>query len=593
MAGPEHQERASEAEIEPEAIRSALAHIQAAAAFVASRQLSAFLAYVVDKTLAGEGNRIKAYSIATEALGRPETFDPASDPIVRVEAGRLRKALDAYYQAEGAEAAVRIALPRGSYVPRFERVEFAETEEACDPDAPDAEPSGGFPAAPASGDRPGSARARLWLGAALFVLAMLPALSLLGVRHISDPSEARASVTAAGLQARPPALPSVKPPALPSVKPLAPRIFVAPFTVSDETAVGIDGSQFAVMLGTAIGRFDEVTVLTRMDGDADYLVSGRLSAGPAGITASTLLTDRASGHVIWSAQSTLPRNPIRPLATLIQLKGGIATALAQPYGVVLADRLSRSHQHDDGFACLIRAFDYWHSFDPSRRGPIQDCLEEMARRFPDYPLSYAQLAFLHLSEGEIAADPGLQRAALDRAVEASTRAVQLAPTSARAMQALQFTYYASGEMERAIEAGSRAMRLNQLDTDIRASQGQMMIVAGRHQLGRQLIEDAAASNTAHPSWYDLYLALAAFQSGNREKLRTLMGRVDLPDHPLAAVLEIIAAPDEAASRKALADMRTRFPALAADTATVLNRILPNPALVEKLAAAVRQRDPQS
>ena len=70
-------------------------------------------------SLAGAGNRIKAYTIATDALGRDARFDPQADPIVRVEAGRLRRTLEHYYATEGRGDPIVIELPSGSYVPVF------------------------------------------------------------------------------------------------------------------------------------------------------------------------------------------------------------------------------------------------------------------------------------------------------------------------------------------------------------------------------------------------------------------------------------------------------------------------------------------
>lgn len=65
------------------------------------------------------GSRLKAYTIATGALGRDKDFDPQIDPIVRVEAVRLRGALKHYYTNDGRNNPLIIALPRGSYVPVF------------------------------------------------------------------------------------------------------------------------------------------------------------------------------------------------------------------------------------------------------------------------------------------------------------------------------------------------------------------------------------------------------------------------------------------------------------------------------------------
>jgi hypothetical protein len=74
---------------------------------------------VVEEQLAGHGSRLKAYTIAADALGRDANFDPQNDPIVRVEAGRLRRALDHYYTNGGCDDPIVIELPRGHYVPVF------------------------------------------------------------------------------------------------------------------------------------------------------------------------------------------------------------------------------------------------------------------------------------------------------------------------------------------------------------------------------------------------------------------------------------------------------------------------------------------
>ena len=85
-------------------------------------QLPAFLGYVVKEELAGRGDKIKAYTVAVDALERPESFDPSTDPVIRVIANRLRKALDGVYASEDIEIPVRIELVRGSYRPVFRRM---------------------------------------------------------------------------------------------------------------------------------------------------------------------------------------------------------------------------------------------------------------------------------------------------------------------------------------------------------------------------------------------------------------------------------------------------------------------------------------
>jgi Malectin domain len=83
--------------------------------------LAHLLTYVCARYFEGEGEQIKEYNIAVEALGRLSGFDPKRDSIVRVEAHRLRKRLRDYYEAEGADHGVRIEIPAGQYAPQFMR----------------------------------------------------------------------------------------------------------------------------------------------------------------------------------------------------------------------------------------------------------------------------------------------------------------------------------------------------------------------------------------------------------------------------------------------------------------------------------------
>jgi len=107
-------------------IRAALDRILESHAFVGSRRPGNFLKYVVEETLEGREEKIKEYSIATDVFGRDQSFDPRMDPIVRVEATKLRSRLAHYYEQEGQPDAIRIEFPKRGYVPAFR---FHETED--------------------------------------------------------------------------------------------------------------------------------------------------------------------------------------------------------------------------------------------------------------------------------------------------------------------------------------------------------------------------------------------------------------------------------------------------------------------------------
>ena len=144
------------------AIRAELERILVSDRFVNARKLSKLLRYVVVEALAGRRDRIKAFSVAQDVFGRDSSFDQQRDPIVRVEASRLRKCLNEFYDASEEVPAIRIDIPKGGYSPLF-----------IQPDAPD------------NTDRPSS-----WQRPVLIGLALLLALGLgllVGDRSPSTP----------------------------------------------------------------------------------------------------------------------------------------------------------------------------------------------------------------------------------------------------------------------------------------------------------------------------------------------------------------------------------------------------------------------
>ena len=101
------------------AIRNELQRILSSPDFLTTDRLRRFLRFVVEETLSGHSGNIKGFTIATKVFGRKENFDPYHDPIVRIEAGRLRRALERYYLSSGKDDPVLINIPKGTYVPTF------------------------------------------------------------------------------------------------------------------------------------------------------------------------------------------------------------------------------------------------------------------------------------------------------------------------------------------------------------------------------------------------------------------------------------------------------------------------------------------
>ena len=109
----------------PDEIRAQLDRVLASEVFATATRLQRFLRYVVERSLAGEGDELKEYAIGLSVFDRNDQYDPRIDSIVRVEAGRLRTKIDEHYNGAGAADPVLIRIPRGTYAPIFEHREIA------------------------------------------------------------------------------------------------------------------------------------------------------------------------------------------------------------------------------------------------------------------------------------------------------------------------------------------------------------------------------------------------------------------------------------------------------------------------------------
>jgi tetratricopeptide (TPR) repeat protein len=135
---PLHPE--ASATLSAEDVRGQLQRILASPPFLNARRASQFLRFVVEGTLDGEDG-FKEYLIGIEVFDRPQNYDPKDDPVVRIEAGRLRKKLAEFYAGPGVNDPILIELPKGGYVPVFRdraaslELEKDEGETSPDPTA--------------------------------------------------------------------------------------------------------------------------------------------------------------------------------------------------------------------------------------------------------------------------------------------------------------------------------------------------------------------------------------------------------------------------------------------------------------------------
>ena len=104
-------------EIDEQAVQQQLLRLRESDEFSESTRAVELLYFVVDEALAGRGDRLSQRIIARELYKRDSDFDPSTDPIVRVQASRVRRALEHYYLTTGKQDAIVITLQKGTYAP--------------------------------------------------------------------------------------------------------------------------------------------------------------------------------------------------------------------------------------------------------------------------------------------------------------------------------------------------------------------------------------------------------------------------------------------------------------------------------------------
>jgi adenylate cyclase len=320
-------------------VLEALHRLAGSKALAGSGRQRALLQYLVTEEVQGRGERLKAYAIATKVLDRPADFDPQTDSIVRVEVGRLRKALELHYATDGTNDPLRILIEKGGYRPVFDRQNIW---------TPPEQPAPGTPA--------GARWALIGFAVAFaFAAALAIALGLGSMRSTPDaPSFQRLAI-----------LPFKADPGLPAA--------VAPLA-------GLQAD-----LAARLSEFDWLSVVPLRTvppsiRDAGFLHAVEVTLHITGdvLTATAHLIDGATGAVRWAAtyDAVLPAGDI--LAHQRALAVRIATDIGRPFGALTATELDRLAAGDLETGpltrCHLALLAYWQTYGTAERAEAFACL---------------------------------------------------------------------------------------------------------------------------------------------------------------------------------------------------------------------------
>ncbi|KUL96904.1 hypothetical protein DK26_02650 [Bosea sp. WAO] len=586
--------------LSPDEIRAQLERVLASDIFRAAPQLTAFLGYIVEQTLAGRAGELKGYTIAVEAFGRSPDFDPQTDPIVRVEAGRLRKALNLYFAADGVADPVRITVPVGAYVPAFERVATVAPpeEEVPAQDGPAVQEEQEERPASVENGAAAARPSRYWLYVAgLGLLLGLAAIGFWYWRTAHGAGKIAAQLPDLASQLPPPpAAPRSAPlPTVQAVIPVKARLPVVSVEIAEAvTDPSLDDltRNFVRQVADTMARFDDLVVvklpepMTRSGEGADYVLTVSFSRVGDAIEGHARLSTAKGGRVVWTTSRERSIGDFNDAARLRDTAQQLAIRLAQPFGVLHADARQSPPTLEAG--CLYLAVNLRRTMKPEDHLAARTCLEGVVARDPEFHPAWSQLALLTLDEysSDFNARPG---SALDRALAAAVTAVRLAPASARAHQVMMDALFLRGAVEDALKSGQEALARNPYDPDVLASVGARYVQLNRPAEGLPLLERAVALSNGRPPWYDFYLYLAAYLTGATRLAEAHAALINAEETPLGLIGRAMAAAasgDGFAQEHALQTLRQKVPLFDLDARLYLARRGFSTEVAERILAVI-------
>ncbi len=508
-----------------------LARILSFRDFSASKILSDFLKFAVEETLEGRPTNLKEYTIAVEVLGRKKDFDPKLDPIVRIHAGRLRRALNNYYHQSGAGDPVRISIPKGAYSPVF-----TKTDSSLPSLTTQYTPTNGFPSKP--------------------VIAVLPFLNLSG-----DPGQ---DFFAEGFSVR-----------LSVELGRFPELDVIGFPSSHHLAKTMPDDR---SIGTAL--------------KADYLVTGSVQRTQDRIRIQTQLNRTETGVQLWAEKYDRQLNALQFFEVEDEVVHYITSIIGGHYGVVIRD-LARRSQPPQGAGMETYDAVLWYNYyqlTHTEESYLQSraALERAVNIAPDYSHAWAVLGELYMSALVMGFPPVENQ--LAKGMEYAHKAIGLNPKEQAGYQALAFGNVLLKRRDAVLEAAEACLAINPHATIALGAIAFSYACAGIYPRAMELFAEVTRLNPYYPWWVNAVPYFCLYHEKAYEEALKYAQKMNKPDtywYPLvqAAALGRLEKPDDC--RKVLDTLRPLDPDISRNARKYLSVLLIPQDLIEQLLEGLR------
>jgi TolB-like protein len=476
--------------ITPDMVRGELCALLQCEELNNSPVLSRFLEYVVEKKLLGQEDEIKEYTIGVLALGRPVSFNPQLDAIVRIHAGRLRRIISAYYLTKGKSNLVGITIPKGAYVPSFDWRQSADLSVQQGSGA-------GTEALVANNDQENK---DYWFKRP--VIAIFPF-------HNYSADDTR-DYFARGM--------------------------------GEQLSIDLAHFQNISILSyfTTFKYKDNLNELPKLRTilGFDYVLTGSVRFSDDVLRLNLQLITAENCAIIWTETYEYQLAVDNLFEIQQEITDEVLNIIAGDNGVIIRRNfinpalLTRSSPNAQD--AIYRYYDFATEYSLEKHARTLEALEEVHRQEPDNALICAMVADMHLYScfSDVNADQGIYR----KATELATKAIQLDAQCQHAQKSMAWSHLLEGKIAEGIVAANRCVSINQKESAMISSMGLVLLCLGDFVSGYNLLVRSMQLSRGILPTTKFGLALYHFYRKSYLVSLKWMGKLTLPNVHMFSML---------------------------------------------------------
>ena len=517
-------------------IRKQLEKICRSSEFQTKERARKLLKFLVEETLAGRADQLKGYTIGIGVFNRDHSFNPELDPIVRIQAGRLRRSLEMYYLSEGKEDKIRIHIPKGTYVPLFLNQKPAETGPAYQPEK---------------------------INDSDVLVAKGPSIVVLPFTNLTGNPDK--------------------------------KFFVQGF-IEELSQELTHYEDLRVIACRPVSGYEEKISDSKTFGQitgADYIIEGTVRGDENEVKISIKLTDTKTGEHLWGEQYRRDMKTANLLALQENIAQQVVATVAGEYGII-PQRLSlesrkKSATDLDVYDAMLRYYHYQIMLSPDTFLAAFSSLQNAVKKDPECNVALTMLANMYADA--YAHDlPGIDRP-LEQASDLLDKSMVLDPVNQLTRLVKAFIHLLKGEKELFMTEIDHALALNPNSPFRIGAIGFLLCIAGEYERGCTFIKKAMDLNPTFPNYYygatcTYYFHLKEYQKAYMEAVKYVQERnFWCPMLRAAALGQLNRRKDAKQDLNDLISMRPDFQNSARD---LINRYLKDDIVVDRILEGLRK-----